>query len=255
MATLRKQRRSQAAVGPARPPERDQPQPEQRQPGAGREEAGEVVARRADLGRVVQGLDPGDDPEEADHQRDRRAGAAAHARVHERRQRERGQRNQPADQMIGGRRARLRLQEGVIGHMQADHADRRHEERGPVARGLGGRRGGACSNLPRGRSRCLSLGHRAGSLSRHAGDHIREVPSLPRRTAARRRTSRLGPAGPRIGKRDGGAALSASACPSAGFRWARANGGLSGVGRVACGASLWPPGFCVRRRVSGRWAR
>ena len=43
---------------------------------------------------------PGDDPEEADHQRDRRARAATHARVHKRRQRERCQRNQPADQVI-----------------------------------------------------------------------------------------------------------------------------------------------------------
>ena len=77
----------QAARPPAGRPERHQPEPEQDHSGAEGQQAREVVARRADLRRVVHGLDAGDDPEDADQQRDRSASpAAARAGIRGRRQ-------------------------------------------------------------------------------------------------------------------------------------------------------------------------
>ena len=76
----------------------------------------------------MRGLDPGDDPEHADQQSDRRAGPASHARVGRRRQPERRQRHEAADEMIAGRGARLRLEERVVDHVQRDHPDRNEED-------------------------------------------------------------------------------------------------------------------------------
>ena len=70
-----------AAVRPTGAPQRHRGEAEQEQPGGDGEQAGEVVARRADLTRVVEGLDPGGDPERPEEQRERAAAAAAQARI------------------------------------------------------------------------------------------------------------------------------------------------------------------------------
>jgi hypothetical protein len=155
-----------AAAPAASPPQRHEPEPEQRDPGGNGDETAEVVSRRADLRRVVNGLDAGHDPYDAEHERDRRASAAAQTLIHGRRQPEHGQRHQAADHVIAGRRARLRLQEGVVGHVQRDHADRRQEDPvleppgagGAPSRRLRSRRPGGFDPSRRGGQRDLDLG-------------------------------------------------------------------------------------------------
>ena len=56
------------ALGAARAPQRDRAAGDQGEPGGEREEAGEVVARGADLARVVDGLDAGGHAERAEEQ-------------------------------------------------------------------------------------------------------------------------------------------------------------------------------------------
>jgi hypothetical protein len=67
-------------------------------------------------------------PKTAKHHRDRRATTAAQARVARRGQSKEGQGHETADEVVSGRRAGLRLQEGVVGDVQGDHADRRQKE-------------------------------------------------------------------------------------------------------------------------------
>ena len=78
----------------------------------------------------MHGLGPGDDPERAEHQRHRPAPAAAQARIRPGREREHGERDEAADEVIARRRARRRLQEAVVEHVQRDRGDAEHEQSG-----------------------------------------------------------------------------------------------------------------------------
>jgi hypothetical protein len=46
------------------------------------------------------------------------------------RERKDGERDEPADEMVARRRARRRLEEAVVEHMQRDHGDAEHEQSG-----------------------------------------------------------------------------------------------------------------------------
>ena len=105
------------------------PSHEQPQPGGERQQAGVVVTGRADLGRVVHGLDPGDDPEEAAQERERPAPPSAQARMGPGREREQGERDESADEVIAGGGPGLRLDEPVIDHVDRDDREREPERR------------------------------------------------------------------------------------------------------------------------------
>ena len=78
----------------------------------------------------MHGLGPGDDPERAEHERHRSAATAAHAGIGPGRERENGERDEAADEVIAGRRARRRLEEAVVEHVQRDRGDAEHEQSG-----------------------------------------------------------------------------------------------------------------------------
>ena len=63
----------------------------------------------------MHGLDPGDDPERPEYQRQRSAATAAHPRMGPRRDPQDGEGDEAADEMIAGRCARRRLEKAVIG--------------------------------------------------------------------------------------------------------------------------------------------
>ena len=86
---------------------------------------GEVVARDRALGRVVDGLDTGHDPESAEEERECRAEPGAQPRVGPRGEDEHGQRDEAADEVVARRRPRLRLEEVVVRDVERDDPERR----------------------------------------------------------------------------------------------------------------------------------
>ena len=106
------------------------PQPDQHDAGCKREKARVVVARGADLDRVVDGLARADrDPEDPERERDRRAGSGTNVRVEPREPEQDRERNQAADEMVTSGGSRLRLQEVVVEDVERDQADRSPRER------------------------------------------------------------------------------------------------------------------------------
>jgi len=139
----------EAAVGPARPPQRDGAEREQQQPGREAQQAREVVSRRTDLACVVIALDPTGDSENAEDEREEGASEAAQARVCPPGQREQRERHQPADEVVAGGGAGLGLEVVVVDDMQRDDGERGQEEEAlpappvpPRARRDGGGHGG-----------------------------------------------------------------------------------------------------------------
>jgi hypothetical protein len=108
---------------------------EQQQPRGYTQQAGEVVAGRPHLVRVVRGLDPRGDPQHAERQRHRDTPASAHARVRPRGEPEHRERHEPADEVIAGLGARLGLHVVVVNHVQPDDRDRDAEEEPLAAHG------------------------------------------------------------------------------------------------------------------------
>ena len=152
----------EAALGPARAPQGDDAEAEEQQTCGDRDQAGEVVTGRSELARVVQGLDPGGDPEHAEDQRDRAPTTAAQSRIRPHREPEHGERNQAADQVIAGRRSGLRLHEVVVEHVHRDDEHAEREDRGLTPDGAGG---GAPPAPPRERG---GGGRRRGRGHRHS---------------------------------------------------------------------------------------
>ena len=72
---------AEGVVRSPRPPEGDGAETDERDAGGETQPAGEVVAGRAAVQRVVGGLDPGRDREHAEHEGERRAGAGPQAGI------------------------------------------------------------------------------------------------------------------------------------------------------------------------------
>ena len=93
----------QAPVAPPRAPQRHSPEPHQQQAGGDGEQPGEVVTGRPDGGGVVAGLDGADTyAEDTDDQRQHAAPPRPHPPVGPCRDRQQGNRDQPAGQVVGG---------------------------------------------------------------------------------------------------------------------------------------------------------
>ena len=178
----------QAALGAARAPQLGDADAEQRQRGRQREQPGEVVARGADLPGVVEGLDPGRDPEDPGRERERSAPSAAEPRVGPRGEADQGQRDQAAGEMVGRRRAGLGLEPVVV-----DDVDRDRGERDPECGGEEHAASVPARAPPRlGARSCPDAGRQA---SRSPGSH-RTGGSVSRRCwAAPRRAQGLDAAG------------------------------------------------------------
>ena len=125
-----------AVVGAPRPPERPDADAEQDEAAGQREEAGEVVAGGAVGEGVVDGLDAGEDAEEAEQQREGGAGTGADAPVCPGAGRDERQEREPSRKVVDRRHAGLGLQEVVVGDVEPDEADRGERETplGGVAR-------------------------------------------------------------------------------------------------------------------------
>ena len=127
-------------VGAARAPERHGPDAEEHEPGEHRQEAGEVVAGRPAVQRVVHGLGAAEDAEEAGEERQRRAHSGPGPPVQGRGACEERQGHEAADEVVGHRGARLGLQEAVVDDVQRDERPARPSpalarwRRGPTPR-------------------------------------------------------------------------------------------------------------------------
>ena len=107
-------------------------------------------AGRPAVERVVRGLGATENAEEADEERQRRPHPRPRAAVPDRDSRKHRQRREAADEMVGRRGARLRLQEAVVDDVDRDDGDRARRQHtlggdagphvavGPPAGGLGG---------------------------------------------------------------------------------------------------------------------
>ena len=113
----------QAALGPARPPQRDGSQDDQQCAGGQAHQSGEVVARGPDLPRVVEALNASCDAEHAGYERNAAAPAAAQARVRPGGEAQQAERDDPADDMVARRHAGLWLQVVVVDHVQRDQGE------------------------------------------------------------------------------------------------------------------------------------
>ena len=125
------------------PPERHHAETEEHDAGCQREKPRVVVARGADLDRVVDGLARADrDPEDPERERNRRAGSGADVRVEPREPEQDRERNQAADEVVTGGGSWLRLQKVVVEDVERDQADRSPRDRELRPRDLPGTRGG-----------------------------------------------------------------------------------------------------------------
>jgi hypothetical protein len=143
-----------AVVGAPRAPEHSDADAEQDEAAGQREEACEIVAGGAVGDGVVDGLDAGDDAEEAENERQCRAGPRPHARVRPGGDDDERELCQPARQMVGGRHARFGLEEVVVDDVEPDQAERGESD---VTLRCKARQGGSSSGRERLRS-CLGHG-------------------------------------------------------------------------------------------------
>ena len=102
----------------------------------------------ADRPRVVERLDAGGDAEHAEGQRECAAPAAAQARIHPAGEAQQRERDEPADEVVAGRRAGLRLEVVVVEDVERDQRDRdpegdRSRDPAPPRRVSGGAVAGA----------------------------------------------------------------------------------------------------------------
>src|SRR5512133_4026976 len=117
-------------VGVARRPQRDRAEADEHDAGTQGEKARVVVARGADLERVVESLARADhDPEDPERERDRSARPRTNAGVEPGEPQQDGERYETADQVIVYPRPRLGLQEVVVEDVEGDQADRRPRDR------------------------------------------------------------------------------------------------------------------------------
>ena len=114
----------------SRSPQRREPEPEEHDAGGERQPAREVVAGRAAVQRVIDGLDAAQNPEDAGEEREHRARACAQARVRVCRDDEQPQRYQPAREMVARGHARLGLQEVVVHDVESDEPERGARDEG-----------------------------------------------------------------------------------------------------------------------------
>ena len=121
----------EAVVAPPRRPERDDAETEKREPGEDRQETREVVSRGAGRQRVVHRLGAGEDAEEGCDEGDGRARAGAKTAVEDACGSEEGERNEAAEDVVGGGCPGVRLQEVVVDDVKCDDADRETRERRP----------------------------------------------------------------------------------------------------------------------------
>jgi hypothetical protein len=120
----------ECVVGVSRRPQRDGAEADEHDAGTQGEEARVVVARGADLERVVESLARADhDPEDPERERDRGARSRADARVEPGEPQQDGERDETADEVIVYARSGLRLQEVVVEDVEGDQTDRRPRDR------------------------------------------------------------------------------------------------------------------------------
>jgi hypothetical protein len=101
---------------------------------------------------VVRALDgTADEPEQAEHERDRCPNTRAYSRIGSNDERKHAERHKTADEVIVRRRSRLGLQERVVEHMEGHRAGRQQKERVLTARD---RREAGKTTLRRPRTRC-----------------------------------------------------------------------------------------------------
>src|SRR4051812_3552304 len=119
-----------AGGGVAGAPQRHGAETKQQHTGRNCQEAGEVVAGRPDLPRVVQALDAGGDPEDAERERQRPPPSSSQQRVRPRGEAEQRERHEAADDVVPGRGARLRLQVVVVEDVGGYDGERAAEQDG-----------------------------------------------------------------------------------------------------------------------------
>ena len=109
-----------ASFDAPRAPQRSHAQSDQQQTRRNGKKPGVVVPGEPAGLEVVDGLDAGDQSEDTEQNRERATPARTKPRVERGEEEQRGERNETADEMITGRRARLRLQEAVVDDVQRD---------------------------------------------------------------------------------------------------------------------------------------
>jgi hypothetical protein len=156
-------------VGVSGRPQRDRAEPDEDDAGTQGKEARVVVARGADLERVVDSLARADhDPEDPERERDRCPRPRTDAGVEPGEPQQDRERDETADEMIVYARPRLGLQEVVVEDVEGDQADRRPRDRELRPCDLPGTCGGGGGNGERGDSStlriCVESHKRAGRL-------------------------------------------------------------------------------------------